>query len=87
MPRAVISILTRAVLPCRWTASAKSIYRATYTHSTNLGKFVLIYKTLMLAQRKLSGKELSHHAFLAGLIGGYIVFGDGNNNVSYQVRE
>ena len=32
----------------------------------------------------MKGKEESHHAFLAGLIGGYFVFGE-YNNVNYQV--
>lgn len=73
--------------PARWRLRRRTqaVYKATYTHSTNLGKFVFIYKTLMVLQRRFAGKEQSHHAFLAGLIGGYIVFGD-DNNVNYQVR-
>lgn len=55
----------------------KSVFRATKTHALNLAKFVTIYKTLLLLQRKANGgKERSADTFLAGLIGGYIVFGE-----------
>ncbi|KIY69662.1 peroxisomal membrane protein 4 [Cylindrobasidium torrendii FP15055 ss-10] len=55
----------------------RGIYRATKQHSFNLAKFVTIYKTLMLLQRKANGnKERSADTFIAGLIGGYVVFGE-----------
>lgn len=58
-------------------ARGKSVFRATKTHALNLAKFVTIYKTLLLLQRKANGgKERSADTFLAGLIGGYIVFGE-----------
>ena len=50
----------------------------------NLAKFVTIYKTLMYLQRKIIGKEQNGHSFMAGLIGGYFVFGE-NNNINQQV--
>jgi peroxisomal membrane protein 4 len=50
----------------------------------NLAKFVAIYKTLMYLQSKIVGKEQNGHSFMAGLIGGYFVFGE-NNNVNQQV--
>ncbi|RUS16028.1 Tim17/Tim22/Tim23/Pmp24 family-domain-containing protein [Endogone sp. FLAS-F59071] len=63
----------------------KFIYKATKQHATNLGSFVFIYKTLMLLQKKANGdKQANIHPFLAGLIGGYIVFGE-NNNINNQV--
>jgi hypothetical protein len=56
---------------------AKSIFRATKQHALNLAKFVSIYKTLLLVQRKSNGgKERSADTFIAGLIGGYLVFGE-----------
>jgi len=55
----------------------KSVFKATKTHALNLGKFVTIYKTLLLLQKRANGgKERSADTFLAGLIGGYIVFGE-----------
>lgn len=69
-----------------WKARAKVIYRATRQHAFNLAKFVSIYKTLLLIQKKLNnGKERNIDTFIAGLIGGYIVFGD-RNAVNEQVR-
>jgi hypothetical protein len=47
--------------------------------------FVTIYKTLMVIQRRLRGKESSLDAFVAGVIGGWIVFGK-NDNINMQVR-
>jgi len=68
-----------------WKARAKVIYRATKQHALNLAKFVSIYKTLLLIQKKLNnGKERNIDTFIAGLIGGYIVFGD-RNAVNEQV--
>ncbi|KZV77555.1 peroxisomal membrane protein 4 [Peniophora sp. CONT] len=60
-----------------WTSRIKTIIRATRTHATNLAKFVTLYKTLLLLQKKVNGgKARSHDTFFAGLLGGYIVFGD-----------
>jgi peroxisomal membrane protein 4 len=39
----------------------------------------------MLVQKVLKGKEDSTDPFIAGLIGGYIVFGE-DNNINQQVR-
>ncbi|KAI8056880.1 peroxisomal membrane protein 4-like protein [Syncephalis plumigaleata] len=64
---------------------ARIIFNATKTHARNLAFFVTIYKTLMLLQRKAcNDKELSVHSFLAGLIGGYVIFGK-NNGVNKQI--
>lgn len=53
------------------------VLRATKTHALNLAKFVTIYKMLVLLQKKANGgKEKSADTFIAGLIGGYTVFGD-----------
>lgn len=64
----------------------RMIYRATRQHAFNLAKFVSLYKTILLIQRKLNGgKERDSDTFVAGLIGGYFVFGD-RNAVNEQVR-
>lgn len=58
-------------------ARAKVVYRATRQHAVNLARFVTLYKTLLLVQKKANGgKEKRADTFLAGLIGGYLVFGD-----------
>jgi len=60
-----------------WKARARQIFLATKQHAFNLASFVSLYKTLLLIQRKLNGgKERKADTFFAGLIGGYIVFGD-----------
>lgn len=54
------------------------IFRATRTHARNLAKFATIYKlTCVLLKRYGStpGKEGPYDSFIAGLLGGYIVFG------------
>jgi len=78
-------VTATAAACCSFKDHAKFILTATRQHSFNLGKFVFIWKTLMLLQRRIEGKEKSHHAFVAGVIGGYIVFGP-YNNINYQVR-
>ncbi|TGO58530.1 hypothetical protein BOTNAR_0180g00190 [Botryotinia narcissicola] len=54
------------------------ILRATRTHAQNLAKYATIYKTTMLALKYSGGnkgKEGNLDTFLAGLLGGYVVFG------------
>ncbi len=60
------------------------VYQATYSHARNLAIFVLIYKSLVAGQKYLQGKEESYRTFIAGLIGGYVVFGE-NNAINNQV--
>jgi len=67
-----------------WQERLRLIYRATKQHSFNLAKFVALYKTFLLIQRKAYGKERSADTFVAGLLGGYIVFGD-RNAVNEQI--
>ena len=54
----------------------------------NLAKFVAIYKSLLILQRKVNGgknEERPHDTFFAGLLGGYLVFGE-RNAINEQVR-
>jgi len=68
-----------------WKSRLRVIYRATRQHAFNLAKFVSIYKTLLLLQKKINGgKERNIDTFVAGLIGGYIVFGE-RNAVNEQI--
>ncbi|KII93644.1 hypothetical protein PLICRDRAFT_121886 [Plicaturopsis crispa FD-325 SS-3] len=60
-----------------WQTRIRTIYRATKQHATNLAKFVSLYKIFLLIQRRINGgKERSADTFIAGLLGGYIVFGN-----------
>ncbi|KAH9964481.1 peroxisomal membrane protein 4 [Russula dissimulans] len=62
-----------------WRERLQVIFRATKRHATNLAKFVAIYKSLLLFQRKANdSKPRRHDTFFAGLLGGYLVFGDRN---------
>ncbi|KAF9557877.1 peroxisomal protein [Agrocybe pediades] len=68
-----------------WQTRLRVIYRATKQHAFNLAKFVSIYKTVLLIQKKLNnGKERDSDTFIAGLLGGYFVFGD-RNAVNEQI--
>ncbi|KAF5313232.1 hypothetical protein D9619_003356 [Psilocybe cf. subviscida] len=68
-----------------WQSRLRTIYRATKQHALNLAKFVSLYKTILLFQRKLNGgKERSADTFVAGLIGGYFIFSD-RNAVNEQI--
>lgn len=70
-----------------WTTRLRTIFRATKQHALNLAKFVSLYKTLLLIQKKVNGgKPRSSDTFIAGLIGGYIVFGD-RNAINEQVNK
>lgn len=65
-----------------------SIYKATRLHAFNLAKFAFLYKSSMLALKNVNGKEQSVHSFIAGLFGGYWVFGHGKaafSSVSQQI--
>jgi hypothetical protein len=64
------------------------VYKATRQHARNLGLFALVYKSSMLLLRHTSptGKERHYDSFLAGLMGGYTVFGRTiHNSVSQQI--
>jgi peroxisomal membrane protein 4 len=73
------------LLMSSWKSRLRVIYRATRQHAFNLAKFVSIYKTFLLLQKKINGgKQRNIDTFIAGLIGGYIVFGE-RNAVNEQV--
>jgi len=72
------------------------VFKATRQHARNLATFALVYKTSMVILRhakaphsgfKLgAGKEGPYDTFIAGLIGGYTVFGRGRvSSVSKQI--
>ncbi|KAL8665325.1 MAG: hypothetical protein Q9202_002376 [Teloschistes flavicans] len=66
----------------------KIIVKATFQHARNLATFATIYKIAMLLLRTTSsdGKEAIPHTFLAGLLGGYMVFGRGiQSSVNQQI--
>lgn len=62
----------------------KYILKATYQHSRNLAFFVTIYKSLLLLQKRIQGGEKNAHSFIAGIIGGYAIFGT-DNAVNQQI--
>jgi hypothetical protein len=67
---------------------AQQIFTATKTHAKTLSLFVLTYKSCMLFLRHLheDGKEARYDSFLAGLLGGYLVFGRGKqSSVNEQI--
>ncbi|RMZ85320.1 hypothetical protein DV738_g64, partial [Chaetothyriales sp. CBS 135597] len=68
------------------------VLKATRAHASNLARFAIIYKSMMLIQRLLNpgnpGKEPHYSSFVSGLVGGYLVFGSGNavkSSVSQQI--
>ncbi|KAJ2491976.1 hypothetical protein IWW37_001829 [Coemansia sp. RSA 2050] len=63
-----------------------AILKATKAHAQGLAFFVTIYKLLVLAQQRLSasGKSTDLHTFVAGCVGGYLVFGE-QTSVNQQI--
>jgi hypothetical protein len=64
------------------------VLKATRQHARNLGYFALVYKTSLLLLQKLSedGRTVRPlDPFLAGLVGGYVVFGRSHSSVSQQI--
>ncbi|KAL2361584.1 hypothetical protein RJZ56_005541 [Blastomyces dermatitidis] len=65
------------------------VFKATRQHARNLSLFAVIYKSTMLALRYLGpsgwGKEGPYDTFVAGLLGGYLVFGKSPGSVSKQI--
>jgi hypothetical protein len=81
----ILNFLT-CLLSFSWKRRLGVIYRATRQHAMNLAKFVSLYKAFLLIQKKANGgKERSSDTFVAGLLGGYLVFGD-RTAVNEQVR-
>lgn len=62
-----------------------TIFKATKLHARNLAVFALIYKSTLLALKSIQGKEKSADPFLAGLLGGWYVFGRYKSSVSQQI--
>ncbi|KAH9807858.1 peroxisomal membrane protein PMP 24 [Melampsora americana] len=67
-----------------WKDRVRFVYKATKQHALNLSRFNMIYKTSLLFLRYLGGKEHKMDTFLAGLMGGYFVFGE-QNSVNEQI--
>jgi peroxisomal membrane protein 4 len=70
------------------------VFKATRKHALNLARFATIYKLSMIALRNMGatpGKEGPYDTFFAGLLGGYLIFGQRNpktgkiSNISQQI--
>ncbi|KIX98846.1 uncharacterized protein Z520_05307 [Fonsecaea multimorphosa CBS 102226] len=66
------------------------VLKATRQHARNLAFFATVYKSSMLLLRLLNpatpGKEGPYDTFVAGLLGGYVVFGRGKQgSVNQQI--
>ncbi|PNS15853.1 Peroxisomal membrane protein 4 [Sphaceloma murrayae] len=66
---------------------AAQVFKATRQHARNLAVFALIYKTtcLILKSTHPRNKERSADSFIAGLVGGYYVFGTSKSSVNQQI--
>lgn len=64
------------------------IFKATRMHSFNLMKFASLYKFLQIVLRRTNGgKARSLDSFIAGIVGGWVVFGERtavNEQVSWR---
>ncbi|KAH0562816.1 hypothetical protein GP486_002554 [Trichoglossum hirsutum] len=62
------------------------VFKATRQHARNLALFATIYKSVMYILRTARGKEATYDTFVAGLTGGYTVFGRGiQSSVNQQI--
>ncbi|KAK2758616.1 hypothetical protein FQN54_003306 [Arachnomyces sp. PD_36] len=68
---------------------AALVLKATRQHARNLATFSVIYKSTMLALQRLAPggtrKEGQYDSFVAGLLGGYVVFGRSQSSVTQQI--
>ncbi|KAJ5291076.1 hypothetical protein N7478_000327 [Penicillium angulare] len=68
---------------------AKLVLNATRQHARNLSTFAIVYKASMIILRNINpsgvGKEGRYDSFVAGLLGGYTVFGRQPGSVSQQI--
>ncbi|KAF3909132.1 hypothetical protein ABW21_db0207166 [Orbilia brochopaga] len=85
-PHALVYALPPSLICLHFREKLILVLKATRTHARNLGTFVLIYKATMLALRTLAKSESRSDSLLAGLLGGYYVFGrNGNSSVNQQI--
>lgn len=67
----------------------QQVLKATRMHASNLARFAFVYKGSMLVLRNVgpagAGKEGRYDSFLAGLLGGYTVFGRSKTSLSQQI--
>ncbi|KAK9332532.1 Tim17/Tim22/Tim23/Pmp24 family-domain-containing protein [Lipomyces starkeyi] len=62
------------------------IIKATREHARNLATFVFIYKSTLYVLKSTNGKAQDIDTFIAGLLGGYVVFGrGGKSSVNQQI--
>ena len=80
------------VRPNRFREKVKVVLKATKTHARNLATFAFVYKSVMLFLRHVPRtitnrkQEASYDTFIAGLVGGYYVFGRGiQSSVNQQI--
>ncbi|KZT20005.1 peroxisomal membrane protein 4 [Neolentinus lepideus HHB14362 ss-1] len=69
----------------RYQDRMRGILRATWQHATGLAKVAIVYKSVLLLFKKANGgKQRSIDSFIAGLVGGYLVFGE-KNGINEQI--
>jgi peroxisomal membrane protein 4 len=61
------------------------IFKATYTHSRNLGMYAAFYKLITCVMRNVRGVESPMNSIVGGMVGGYFMFGD-NNPINAQIN-
>jgi hypothetical protein len=61
-----------------------STLTATWAHGKTLGKFAGVYKLILMALDLVKGHNAAAHSFIAGGVGGYLVWGD-ETSVNKQV--
>jgi len=62
----------------------KNVAELTFEHAKNLGLYVFLYKAVVYILTKLRGKPEKIHAFIGGVIAGYIIFRK-RTSVNYQI--
>lgn len=80
----IIFVFDLFLINCRLKDKLKWILDATRQHSTNLAKFVFIYKSLNYLFSWSEGKIREFHSPMSAFIGGYVVFGK-RTSVNEQV--
>uniref|UniRef100_A0A7S4URV4 Peroxisomal membrane protein 4 n=1 Tax=Paramoeba aestuarina TaxID=180227 RepID=A0A7S4URV4_9EUKA len=71
-----------------WSQRLKSILKLTYEHASTLASFAFVYKGVkcLLANLLQIKEKRVEHAFIAGWIGGYLVWGKDPSSLLTQVN-
>lgn len=74
----MLLLLPFLILPARRIMKMlNSVFQATMQHSRNLGLYVALFKFVQCVMRHVTGTETPLNTVVGGLVGGFVMFGNG----------